>query len=168
MADHLRPRFRYYVASTPEQIRDHFKSQFMNHQVLFTGSSLKYHIVVDYPETERHYWSPQIDLNLEEYEKGTLIRGLLGPRPAVWTVFMFFYAIAGIAGLTGVIIGAGQWSMKESPIALWLIPLSAIIFIAAYIVGKKGKNIAHNESVTLFNFFIENIENPIELEIDEL
>ena len=27
---------------------------------------------------------------MEETEEGTLIRGLIGPKPSVWTMFVFF------------------------------------------------------------------------------
>jgi hypothetical protein len=168
MADALRPRFRYYVPFTPIQVRDQFTEIFNDKALPFTGTALKYHIVVDYPEVTRHYWSPQLDLNLEKYEKGTLIRGLLGPRPNVWTVFMFFNAIAGFAGILGLIIGFGQWSMENTPYAIWLIPFSVALFLAVYYVGKAGKKIAHDQSVELHAFLIQNLKDYTELELEDL
>ena len=168
MAENLRPRFRYFVPSSQEEICDQFKGAFKNEQNGFTGSALKYHIVIDYLEKDRHFWSPQLDLNLEKYEDGTLIRGLIGPRPNVWTIFMFFYAISGVSGLAGIIIGTGQWSMGDTPLAFWLIPFSVIIFLAVYLIGRTGKKIAYNESVDLHDFMIKNVKDPVELELTEL
>lgn len=168
MAEHLRPRFRYFVPYGQDKICTQFKTAFKTSTIPFTGTALKYHIVIDFPESKRHFWSPQLDLNLEKYEDGTLIRGLLGPRPNVWTVFMFFNAVAGFAGIIGIIIGVGQWSMEDTPYAIWLIPFSAILFGAVYYAGKTGKKIAHDESVELHKFLVENLENHTELELEEL
>ncbi len=168
MADTLRPRFRYHVPYTQEQVRDQFTEIFKDKSKSFIGTALKYHIVIDYPENTRHFWSPQLDLNLEQYEEGTLIRGLLGPRPNVWTVFMFFNAVAGFAGIIGLIIGVGQWSMEDTPYAVWLIPFSIALFFAVYLVGKTGKKIAHDESVALHAFLIKNLKDYTELELEDL
>ena len=168
MSDKLRPRFRYYVPSSQVMVQNQFKKAFKIPENNFTGSALEYHISVDYSEKVRHFWTPQMDLNLEKYEDGTLIRGLIGPRANVWTVFMFFYAVAGVAGLAGIIIGTGQWSMGEDPLAFWLLPFSSIIFLAVYLIGRTGKKIAFSESVGLHDFLIENLDNPIELELTQL
>jgi len=168
MAEHLRPRFRYYVPNSQDEICDLFKSTFKDQNCAFTGTALKYHIVIDYPLSKRHFWSPQIDLNLEKYEDGTLIRGLLGPRPNVWTIFMFFNAVAGFAGIIGIIIGMGQWSMEDTPYAISLIPFSALLFGAVYYAGKTGKKIAHDESVELHEFLIHNLKDYTELELEDL
>ncbi|UTW65918.1 hypothetical protein KFE94_14845 [bacterium SCSIO 12643] len=168
MSDHLRPRFRYYVPTPPKELAEQFKAIFKDPERKFIGTALKYHVVVDFPEKDRHFWSPQLDLNLEKYEKGTLIRGLIGPRPNVWTVFMFFNAIAGVLGIGGTIIGVGQWSMENPPLALWLLPISIIIFSVVYFAGKTGKKIAHPESVELHEFLIQNLRDYTELELDEL
>ena len=168
MSEKLRPRFRYYVPSSQDEICDQFKGIFKNEKIKFTGTALSYHIVIDFLETDRHFWSPQLDLNLEKYEEGTLIRGLIGPRPNVWTVFMFFYAVAGVAGLAGIIIGTGQWSMGESPWAFVLAPISAAIFLSVYLIGQAGKKIAYDESVRLHKFLIKNVDSPIELELSDL
>jgi hypothetical protein len=168
MSDHLRPRFRYYVPAPQEDVVNLFKTVLKDPKQQFIGTALKYHIVIDFPEKDRHFWSPQLDLNLEKYEDGTLIRGLLGPRPNVWTIFMFFNAIAGVLGIGGLIIGIGQWSMENPPLAFWLLPFSIIIFGSTYFAGKTGKNIAHLESVQLHQFLISNLVDYTELELDEL
>lgn len=169
MADALRPRFRYLVPYSPEKLVEKVKTQMTeNNPNGFYGSVLKYHMVLDYPEKVRHFWSPQIDINIEVYKEQTLIRGLVGPRPNVWTIFMFFNSVAGFAGIVGLIIGTGQWSMETAPHAYWLLPISAIMFFVIYSLGKTGKKIAHDESVELHSFFVESLEDYTEVELDDL
>jgi hypothetical protein len=169
MADSLRPRFRYYVPYSQTEVRDQFLAAFKKVQETgFTGSALKYHIVIDYHPNLRHFWSPQLDLNLETHKEGTLIRGLLGPRPNVWTIFMFFNSVAGFLGIIGVIIGTGQWSMEETPHAYWLMPISAIMFAIIYYLGKTGKKIAHDDSIKLHQFLISQLIDYTEIELEDL
>ncbi|MGB1003443.1 MAG: hypothetical protein ACPGVC_04390 [Salibacteraceae bacterium] len=169
MAEQLRPRFRYFVPLTQEEVKNQFLQAFKKvNKTGFTGSALKYHIVIDYHPKLRHFWSPQIDLNLEPFENGTLIRGLLGPRPNVWTIFMFFNSVAGFLGIIGVIVGTGQSSMENTPYAYWLIPISGIMFTVIYFIGKMGKQIAHEESVKLHQFLIDQLEDYNELELSDL
>ena len=168
MAESLRPRFRYYVPYSPDQLRVKFRALFEDQNVPYTGTALKYHIVIDFLLADRKFWTPQLDLNLEVYEKGTLIRGLLGPRPNVWTVFMFFNAVAGFIGIIGVIVGLGQWGMEGPPMALWLLPISVIIFGIVYYLGITGKKIAHAQSVQLHSSLIQELKEYTELELEDL
>ena len=168
MSEKLRPRFRYYIPQEQSEIAKSFKNAFAKDDCIFRGSTLDYHISVDFIKSKRHFWTPQMDLNLEKYEDGTLIRGLIGPRAAIWTVFMFFYTLAGLLGLGGVIIGSTQLSMNEYPAALWLIPFSLAIFLVVYLLGQTGKRIGSSDSVQLHEFLLQNIPEPIELEIVDL
>jgi hypothetical protein len=132
------------------------------------GSALKYHITIDYTLKNRHFWSPHLDLNLEPYKEGTLIRGLIGPRPNVWTIFMFFNSVGVFLGVVGLIVGTGQWSMSNIPYAYWMLPLSGLILIIIYYLGKTGKRIAHEESVRLHSFFTGHLKDFKEVQLDEL
>ena len=169
MSETLRPRFRYYVPYSQEVLEDQIKQGLKsNNPHQLGGSILKYHMVLDFPEKTRHFWSPQLDLNIEKYEEGTLIRGLIGPRPNVWTIFMFFNSVAGFFGVIGTIVGMGQWSMENPPYAFWLLPVSAILFGVVYYVGKTGKKIAHPESVQLHDFLVNNLTDYTELQLEDL
>ena len=169
MPEKLRPRFRYFVTESQLEVQQKFSEALKNTSNSgFTGSALKYHIVIDYPQNKRHFWSPQLDLNLETYKEGTLIRGLLGPRPNVWTVFMFFYSISIFLGIVGFIIGIGQWSMENPPFAFWSLPISGLLFITVYYIGRVGKQIAHDESIALRNFLLSQLNSYSEIELSDL
>lgn len=164
----LRPRFKYHTQNTPQEIASTFKTSLKEANSIFTGSVLHYHIVIDFHTVYRKYWTPQMDLNLEDFKEGTLIRGMIGPRPNVWTKFMFFYGIAGLMMVSGIIIGTGQVSMGKSPLAFWFIPIGVLIFGGFYLLGQMGKKIAHEESVALHTFLMNHLENPQEITLDEL
>lgn len=118
-------------------------------------------IKVFLPKTEQHYWSPQLTLSLEEDENGTLIRGLYGPRPAVWTMFVFFYAVIGVAILFIAIFGFSYISLGKSGIILWLLPVLVIVFFSLYLVSYFGQKLGHDQMIILHNF----IEDCLDVKI---
>lgn len=169
MSDSVRPRFRYLVPYSQEQLVEFVKFEMKNNNPQgFTGSILKFHMTLDFPKKKRHFWSPQLDINLEVYQEQTLIRGLVGPQPNVWTIFMFFNSIAGFAAVVGIIIGTGQWSMGDAPHAYWTLPFSAILFFIIYSLGKAGKKIAHNESIKIHTFFLGCLKEYTEIDLSDL
>ena len=116
------------------------------------------------PLSERHYWSPQLTVMMEdlEEEEGTLIRGLYGPAPAVWTMFVFFYALIGFAIVVISVIGFSRLSLDMSAKILWLVPVLFVILLWLYLVSFFGQKIGHDQMETLHAF----LEKSLGLEID--
>ncbi|NEQ51066.1 MAG: hypothetical protein F6K11_13180 [Leptolyngbya sp. SIO3F4] len=116
------------------------------------------HIVLRMNPDERHFWSPQADVNLETQEDGTtLVRCLFGPAPTVWTMFMFFYALLGVTALLGLMIGSSQWSLEESAWAFWLVPVALVLGSLLYFAAWEGKRLAHEEMRQLKHFLDESL-----------
>lgn len=109
-----------------------------------TGKIIGHHIILDIVGEEVHFWSPQLNFRVEqeEYRDGrTVIAGLIGPRPNVWTLFMFVYFSIGISGFFITSYGISRYMMDEYSHALWGLPLAAIIMATAYQAGKFGENL---------------------------
>ena len=65
------------------------------------GTIVDNHVILDILDEEVHYWSPQLNFRIETDEldaDSTIVAGLIGPRPAVWTMFMFIYFFVGTVG----------------------------------------------------------------------
>lgn len=93
---------------------------------------------------EVHYWSPQLNFRVEKEDDGeerTVIAGIIGPRPNVWTLFMFVYFSIGIAGFFITSYGISRYMLGEYSHALWGLPLAAIIMATAYQAGKFGEKL---------------------------
>lgn len=104
------------------------------------------------PVSEQHYWSPQLSLTLEEADAGTLLRGIYGPRPALWMMFVFFYSVIGFAATIVGIVGSSRLMMKESAAILWWIPVLVLVFLSLYLVAYFGKQKGYEQMVTLHHF----------------
>jgi hypothetical protein len=54
------------------------------------GNTLLNHAYLKIPEHEQNYWSPELHITVEAVEGGSLVNGVVGPKPKIWTMFMFF------------------------------------------------------------------------------
>ncbi|NND76617.1 MAG: hypothetical protein HKN39_00340 [Flavobacteriales bacterium] len=157
----VRPRFRIETDLEEKDLAEKIKACLRNEDAPVKGEIEHGHAIISLPIEEQHYWSPQLSLSLEKTEEGCILRGLFGPRPVVWTMFVFFYAIIGFAILIIGIIGGSFLSLGKPADILWAIPVLLIIFLSLYLVSFFGKKLGEEQMVTLHKF----IENCTGLEI---
>ncbi len=110
------------------------------------------HVTIYIPTEKQHYWSPQLSLSIDEDKDGCLIRGLYGPRPTVWTMFVFFYSSIAFAMLFVVIFGLSYISLGKPAHILWLVPLLLLIFLSLYRVSYQGQKLGRDEMIMLHKF----------------
>jgi hypothetical protein len=170
--DHLppyrvRPRFQVVTKDDFGQLEERIRIALKEENAPCTGRVNSGYITLYLPAEEQHYWSPQLSLTMDETEEGTLLRGLYGPRPTVWTMFVFFYALLGFAILVISIIGMANRSLEKSGAILWLVPLLAIAFLSLYLVAFFGQKAGHDQMVTLHQFLDESTGLNIDREQQE-
>ena len=98
---HIRPRFKFNVNSSSTEVMEHIRTLLAETPNHITGKIIGDHVILDITGEDVHYWSPQLNFRVEEDEDTsgkTLVAGLIGPRPSVWTLFMFLYFSIGLAG----------------------------------------------------------------------
>jgi hypothetical protein len=110
------------------------------------------------PENERHYWSPQLTLQVEKRGDGSYIRGLYGPNPTVWTMFVFFYTLFAVIGLIGTIFGLSQLQLGYPAWALWALPISLVAIAALYLAARRGQRIGSQQTHILDRFWRQSLE----------
>ena len=108
-------------------------------------------------DEQAHFWSPWLSVSVEETESGgSLLRGRFGPRPHVWTGFMFGYFSFGTATVFGGIWGLSQWSLGMSPSLLWSVPAGlaacAFIYVSSLVGQRLGAGQMRELRETLFSF----------------
>lgn len=160
----IRPRFKSSIETTMENIPLHFKKALAKENAPCIGFINKNFGTLSLPKAAQHYWSPQLSFTFEESEEvenEIIIRGLFGPRPNVWTMFLFFYSIITFAILVIGIIGLSYWSLGKSILILWWIPVLSIIYASLFWVAYSGQRLGHHQMEILNDFFegvIEEIE----------
>ena len=106
------------------------------------------------PETDRHYWSPELQIAVEEpeYDEDTLIRCVVGPRPAIWTMFVFFYFLIGVSTFFGGMYGLVQYSLDKESGWVWAFLVGGILISAIYLIAFFGRKKGQEQMVHLIHF----------------
>lgn len=155
----IRPRFKLQIAHPPEEVKKRLTNALKLSDHICKGSIVDNHVMLRIPKNQQQYWSPQLHLELEENEGGTLIRGLFGPKPGVWTMFVFFYSAIGFLTLLGLIFGLSQMMLKMNAFALWSLPVGGIILIGLFTMSKAGQRMSYDQMQQLKLFVDKAIES---------
>lgn len=120
-----------------------------------TGRIRHDQVVLDIVKEESDFFSPQlafrVELN-EEDESQTIIAGLIGPRPAVWSLFMFVYFSVGTVGFFASSYGLSKYMLDEYSHAIWAFPIAILFMLTAYKAGKYGESLCEDQIEILKNF----------------
>ncbi|PQB03613.1 GTP-binding protein [Aureitalea marina] len=155
----LRPRFNYELPGDKEHYLSAMEKAGQN-QDEFVVTRLDDHVFVRFPKTKQHYWSPQLEMEISSFEEGiSQLRGLFGPKPAVWTMFMFLHFV-----VATLFIVAGAWaysnySLEESfALQLTIMGLLIIAWFVLYFAGRMGRLAGKEEINRLFDFMKKTLE----------
>jgi hypothetical protein len=158
----IRPRIKVETPLKSEQIIKKIKSELSDEQVLCSGQTTSRFATICPPEKDQHFWSPQLTITIEDTDEGALVRGLYGPRPSVWTMFVFFYSIIGFAAMIVAMIGLSYWSLGQSARILWLVPGLIFLFLSLYLVAYTGQKFGHRQMTNLHRFMEKCLGEEIE------
>lgn len=143
----LRPRFIIDLNENHKKIIEKFKITLKVKKSLYPSRFSDGHISIDVPKKAAHFWSPQLNLEVVELEKNkSIVKGLFGPKPQVWTLFMFIHFVVGISFFIFVVMLYANWSLNES----LMLPLMMVIFLplfwaVLYFLGRIGKSTGHKQ-----------------------
>lgn len=154
----IRPRFRVVVPMAPEDVKDRFRAQITPQEAPCEASFFPQHIILRLPEDTRHLWSPRLEIALEPHEEGTLLRGLYGPSPQVWTFFTIGYGAIGVLSLFITIIGTSQLMLELPGRILWVLPFLGGMAFILYILSQTGQKLGAEQTFTLHHFFEHTME----------
>jgi hypothetical protein len=149
---HVRPRFRLELQMPVQELEDRLKNSLAQEDAPVKGRVIKGHATFYIPISQQHYWSPQLGISFEDNNGGTLIRGLYGPRPQVWTMFVLFYSVIGFAALVISVFGLSYWSLGKPVAFMWWVPVLGAIFLSLYLVAYYGQRLGREQMKTLDRF----------------
>jgi len=155
----LKPRFKVTVIASQKTVLKDFRETFNSGTCLYCSKITGHHIVLDIQENQSHFWSPQLHLEVEKtIDKATVIKGLFGPKPQVWTFFMFLHFAVAIAFLVFLVIAYSNYTLsKDYSFALTIDIILPIIWFIFYIGGQLGKKKGHKQMQELHDFLMTNL-----------
>jgi hypothetical protein len=150
----VRLRFKKLVSDTPEQLVESVKQLLAQHQDKIVGRITHNHIRVRIVEENRHFWSPELSISLEETGLGTEIRGLYGPKPDVWLGYMFTYFFLGFVTMVVSVIGFSRYNLGLSSYILWVVPFILGGVIVLWITSRAGQKLGKDEVHLIQNLIV--------------
>lgn len=153
----IRPRFILTSKASVETICGRYKAILLTKQRPFSGKVRHGYISIIPSEEYRHYWSPHLSITVEpceEDESLTLLKGLYGPSPSVWTMFVFIYAIVALTTVIITVIGLANISIDESGQILWALPFLVILFLSIYATSYLGQSKGKDQIKEIDEFFV--------------
>ncbi len=144
----LRPRYRYVSKKPKNNILQNIGKALEGSNFSIEGHVIQEHVFIRIPEKDQHYWSPELHIWVREEENETIVYGVMGPKPKIWTMFMFFYTAVLTLWFFGSSYGIIQlWLGMDAPF-LWSIPAGLIgagmVYGAAQYGQYKGREQMEN------------------------
>ena len=157
----IRPHHQEYLPYSPDEAVARIKGALNKPNVTIKGSISRHHVTLKISPEEQHFWTPELSLDFEEDKNGAFLRGLCGPRPSVWLMFVFFYFLLGSAIIIIAIVGFSQKNLGLSASILWLLPILSVVIIAIFLSARAGQKLGQDEMVKLRNFLETALEHEV-------
>jgi len=156
---HLRPRFKMNFNESKQELLEKFKINLEDGNCKYCSKIVDGHIVIDVPIEENHFWSPQLNIEIEKTEGDkTIVKGLFGPKPQVWTLFMFFHFAVAVAFIGFSVMAYVQWTLKSDIMfALIMVIGLPILWAVMYFLGRIGKKTGHKQMNELHEFMMKTL-----------
>lgn len=153
MADiRLRPRFRQEAPCPPGQVLRVLGDAVRREDAPFEGTLFDTSAVLRVLPDDRHFWSPHLEVSVESTPNGSVVHGLFGPHPTVWSMFVGLYVAIGFVAAMGVAYGGAQWILGQAPWAFWAAPAGAVLAVLVWLAGRTGRRLGHAQVLMLYEF----------------
>ena len=152
---HIRPRFYITVPHKKSEIMNRLQEMVQNSPKNIKGKIVDNHIILDIVGEDVHYWSPHLNFRVEDDEENEdqcIVAGIIGPRPPVWTLFMFIYFSTGVIGFFISSYGVSKLLLDEYSKTIWAFPIAVLFMLTAYRAGKYGEQLGKDQIELLKQF----------------
>ncbi|MCB2219488.1 MAG: hypothetical protein KQI35_03760 [Bacteroidetes bacterium] len=148
----LRPRCRIVSKESSSDILNKLRQQIQENNDVLEGQVVQEHAFIRFPDSMQHYWSPELHVWAREEDGETIIYGVIGPKPKIWTMFMFIYTGILTSAFLGSAYGIIQFFLGMDAPFLWSIPLGILGMAFAYGAAQYGQYKAkdHMEALRMF------------------
>lgn len=147
----LRPRFQIQLKKPKEIVLAGFENL---NQPPFIVKRLDDHVFIKFNNEQIHFWSPQLQLEINDVEEGgSKLFGLFGPNPTLWTFFMFLHF-----GVAILFIGMSVWAYSSASLGrpyglqIGLMIFTVVLWFVLYAFGRAGRSKGKPQMHQLYDF----------------
>ncbi len=161
----IRPRFALKVNLEPQETLNYLKQE-IKKDASVSGLRSEHVIFLRTPDTESHYWSPEMTVRIEkeEFTDYTTVSCLIGPRQTVWAMFAFIYAAIALLTIFGGIFGIVQYRQEGQSPWIWLIPFGLTALATVFVAAKFGQKKGRNQMLHLISFLYHSLDRVCTVE----
>ena len=143
----MRPRFRLESEMKPEEIGEAIRAKLKEEDSMVRGSVIPGHAELSMKEQHRKLWSPILTLEITPAEdgNGSIVKGLYGPAPGIWTLFMFLYITGGFSIFILLFWGLAYYSLDRPAPMLWGIMPAALLLFGLWLSAKTGQRLSRHQ-----------------------
>ncbi|MFT7031630.1 MAG: hypothetical protein ACJA2S_000121 [Cyclobacteriaceae bacterium] len=110
-----------------------------------------------------HFWSTQLTLSFSEKEEKTVIRGLYGPNPTIWTIIALGYGATGVLGFFSLFFGLSLWSLDKDPWVLWITAIMGVFAFVLYLISQFGQKLGVEQTFRIHQLLEDSINQQIHI-----
>ena len=154
----LRPRVRIVTKNSPQVVLEQINEKLTDQKLNLQGQVVQEHAFIRIPEEKQHYWSPELHVWAREQDGETIIYGVMGPQPKIWTMFMFFYTAVLTLTFFGSSYGIIQQILDMDAPFLWSIPLGILGVLLVYGAAQYGQYRGKEQMQELRKFLDEAVK----------
>jgi len=159
----LRPQFTVHLPGGVDEVRHQLAEGMKQHGEHFDVKSFPGYLSLRVPESEQHYWSPQLQLSLDAADDGTQITGIYGPNTNMWASFLYGYLFVGSVGLFSGLFGACQLCIGDHPWGLWVFALMLAAAAGLYLSAQMGQKLGARQTFELHQVVEAAVGRTIEI-----
>jgi len=158
----MRPRFELQLPVERSTWLEALREVLEEQRGVCSGQVFRKHAVIEMRGRERSFWSPYLNLEVEDEPGGSAIHGRFSPHPHVWTLFMAIYVLLVIVGLGGAVYGFVQMTLGRVPYAFLLIPGAIVLFGLVYGATLIGQGLGAEQMYLMRSLVDRASEDAIE------
>ncbi len=160
----LKPRFKLELEVDKERVLKKFLKNLDKKDCEYSYKISGNHIFIDVPEKKAHFWSPQLNLEVVNHDKGSVLNGLFAPKPTVWTFFMFLHVIIAVCFMVFFVIAYSKWSIGVTNyFSLGMCIVMVLLWFGLYFSGQIGKVKAKDQMNELRTFITKSLKELREI-----
>jgi hypothetical protein len=116
-------------------------------------------------EADRHFWSPRLNLSIEETASGhARIEGTYGPNANVWGLFLYGYLLIGTMGIFVGVFGFAQWMIGMQPWGLWILGGLMVLAAALYLTAQFGQKLGARQMFMIHQAYESAIGTMVDIQ----
>ncbi len=152
----IRTRIRFKLSThlNPEEYAENLKQYLNENSNDFTGNINKEVATIFVKNDNANFWKPNLAIRTEIDDNTTIIRGVFGPSPSVWTFFMFLYFLFSIMWMVFFTMYYVEKQIKshDYPWALTASFIALALILMTYISAQIGQRLSQKEIKELRKF----------------